>query len=125
MGLDSYRTFADTDLLAEHMLALLLAGLSTRKYPAALEPVGDDTGDEHVEVGGVAPVRNGHQRAARRAAPALLARLPRMVPATSVRSSVRPGHCLERATSLDQLAAETGVAPVHPESPAAQWPVPP
>ena len=41
--LASYRTFADTDLLAEHMVASMLAGLSTRKYPAALEPVGEQT----------------------------------------------------------------------------------
>ncbi len=39
--LESYDTFASVDLLAEHMVASMLAGLSTRRYQAALEPVGD------------------------------------------------------------------------------------
>src|SRR5680860_468456 len=38
--LDSYTTFADTDLLTEQVTARMLAGISTRKYPVALEPVG-------------------------------------------------------------------------------------
>jgi len=38
--LASYTTFADTDLLAEQVTARMLAGISTRKYPATLEPVG-------------------------------------------------------------------------------------
>jgi len=38
--LASYATFADADLLAEQVTARMLAGISTRKYPVALEPVG-------------------------------------------------------------------------------------
>jgi putative transposase len=38
--LDSYRAFAETDLLAEGIVARMLAGLSTRRYTAGLEPVG-------------------------------------------------------------------------------------
>jgi transposase-like protein len=38
--LASYTTFASTDLLAEQVVARMLAGISTRRYPAALEPVG-------------------------------------------------------------------------------------
>ncbi len=38
--LDSYDTFAQVDLLAEHTVAAMLGGLSTRRYPIALEPVG-------------------------------------------------------------------------------------
>jgi transposase-like protein len=39
--LESYDTFASVDLLAEHMIASMLAGLSGRRYRSALEPVGD------------------------------------------------------------------------------------
>lgn len=38
--LASYTTFASTDLLAEQVVARMLAGISTRRYPTALEPVG-------------------------------------------------------------------------------------
>jgi putative transposase len=38
--LESYSAFASTDLLAEGIVARMLAGLSTRRYPAGLEPVG-------------------------------------------------------------------------------------
>jgi transposase-like protein len=38
--LASYDTFAQVDLLAEHTVAAMLAGLSTRRYGTALEPVG-------------------------------------------------------------------------------------
>jgi putative transposase len=41
LGLESYQVFASTDLLAEGIVARMLAGLSTRRYPAGLEPVGD------------------------------------------------------------------------------------
>ncbi|HSK91375.1 MAG TPA: transposase [Euzebyales bacterium] len=40
VGLESYATFASTDLLAEGIVARMLAGVSTRQYPVALEPVG-------------------------------------------------------------------------------------
>jgi len=39
--LESYNTFASVDLLADHMVASLLAGLSGRRYERALEPVGE------------------------------------------------------------------------------------
>jgi len=42
--LESYDTFAQVDLLADHMVAAMLAGLSTRRYEAALEPVGEQRG---------------------------------------------------------------------------------
>ena len=38
--LESYDTFASIDLLADHMVASVLAGLSGRRYTSALEPVG-------------------------------------------------------------------------------------
>ncbi|MGI8946731.1 MAG: transposase [Ornithinimicrobium sp.] len=38
--LDSYTSVAGTDLLAEGIVAKMLAGISTRRYPVALEPVG-------------------------------------------------------------------------------------
>lgn len=38
--LETYRVAQAEDLLAEHMVGAILAGLSTRRYPAALEPVG-------------------------------------------------------------------------------------
>jgi transposase-like protein len=41
MHLESYDTFASVDLLADHMVASMLAGLSGRRYEQALEPVGD------------------------------------------------------------------------------------
>jgi putative transposase len=39
--LESYDTFASVDLLADHMVASMLAGLSGRRYHSALEPVGE------------------------------------------------------------------------------------
>jgi putative transposase len=39
--LESYDTFASVDLLAEHMVASMLAGLSGRRYRSGLEPVGE------------------------------------------------------------------------------------
>lgn len=40
--LGTYEMAHATDLLARHMVGAMLAGLSTRRYPAALEPVGSD-----------------------------------------------------------------------------------
>jgi putative transposase len=40
LGLESYAAFSSTDLLAEGVVARMLAGLSTRRYQAGLEPVG-------------------------------------------------------------------------------------
>jgi transposase-like protein len=39
--LESYDTFASVDLVADHMVASMLAGLSGRRYESALEPVGE------------------------------------------------------------------------------------
>jgi len=39
--LDSYQTFAGADLFAEGTVARMLPGISTRRYPITLEPVGD------------------------------------------------------------------------------------
>jgi putative transposase len=39
--LESYDTLASVDLLADHMVASMLAGLSGRRYQRALEPVGE------------------------------------------------------------------------------------
>lgn len=39
--LESYDVFAAVDLLAEHMVATMLAGVSGRRYESALEPVGE------------------------------------------------------------------------------------
>ncbi|MGH8840999.1 MAG: IS256 family transposase [Jiangellaceae bacterium] len=39
--LESYDTFASVDLLADHMVASMLAGLSGRRYHSALEPIGE------------------------------------------------------------------------------------
>ncbi|MFH1329294.1 MAG: IS256 family transposase [Actinomycetota bacterium] len=41
--LETYEEARASDLLAEHMVGAMLAGLSTRRYGAALEPVGDAT----------------------------------------------------------------------------------
>jgi putative transposase len=40
-SLEAYEAAKATDLLAEHMVGAMLAKLSTRRYGAALEPVGD------------------------------------------------------------------------------------
>ncbi len=39
--LESYDTLASVDLLSDHMVASMLAGLSGRRYATALEPVGE------------------------------------------------------------------------------------
>ena len=56
----SYELFSDTEILGRMALDRMLAGLSTRRYPVALEPVGARTekaATEHLALGGVAPVR--------------------------------------------------------------------
>jgi hypothetical protein len=40
LSLESYETFVSADLLADGVVARMLGGLSTRGYPAGLEPVG-------------------------------------------------------------------------------------
>ena len=61
-ALESYTAFADADLLADGIVARMRAGISTRRYPVALEPVGD-TADFDFEV---AAVRDRNRRTARR-----------------------------------------------------------
>jgi putative transposase len=48
LRLASYEAFASTDLLAEGIVARMLAGLSTRRYPAGLEPVGEQVAQQAV-----------------------------------------------------------------------------
>jgi transposase-like protein len=48
LTLESYDTFASTDLLADGVVARMLAGLSTRRYTEALEPVGEQVDREAV-----------------------------------------------------------------------------
>ena len=66
--LESYDTFASVDLLAEHMVASMLAGLSTRRYQAARtgrrRGRGHGVGD--VAELGVAALRGRHRGASRR-----------------------------------------------------------
>jgi putative transposase len=44
--LESYAAFTSTDLLAEGIVARMLAGLSTRRYGAGLEPVGEEVAQQ-------------------------------------------------------------------------------
>jgi putative transposase len=44
--LESYDTFASTDLLTAHTVAAMMAGLSTRRYQSALEPVGTEVAEK-------------------------------------------------------------------------------
>ena len=45
LHLESYETFASADLLSAHTVAAMLAGLSTRRYEQALEPVGAEVAE--------------------------------------------------------------------------------
>ena len=45
IGLETWAALADRDLLAEHTLVSMLAGVSTRNYASVLEPVGPDVTD--------------------------------------------------------------------------------
>jgi putative transposase len=57
LRLESYTAFSSTDLLAEGVVARMLAALSTRRYSAGLEPVG-----EHVEQQAVGTSRSAISR---------------------------------------------------------------
>jgi putative transposase len=46
LQLQSYAAFTSTDLLAEGIVARMLAGLSTRRYTAGLEPVGEQVAQQ-------------------------------------------------------------------------------
>jgi hypothetical protein len=45
IGLETWAALADRDLLAEHTLVAMLAGVSTRNYASVLEPAGPDGAD--------------------------------------------------------------------------------
>ena len=45
LHLESYETFASAELLTAHTVAAMLAGLSTRRYEQALEPVGTEVAE--------------------------------------------------------------------------------
>ena len=60
VALASYQAFADTDLLAEGTVTRLLAGLSTRRYAAGLEPVGEQA--EQQATGSQTAELQGHAR---------------------------------------------------------------
>lgn len=45
IGLETWAALADRDLLAEHTLVSMLAGVSTRNYATVLEPAGPDIAD--------------------------------------------------------------------------------
>jgi hypothetical protein len=51
----AYELFSGTEILGRMALDRMLAGLSTRRYPVGLEPVGE----RNLEVRSVAPVRRG------------------------------------------------------------------
>ncbi len=58
----AYDLFSSTELLGRLAMEKMVAGLSTRRYPVALESrsaSGGADGEVDVEVGGVAPVRRG------------------------------------------------------------------
>jgi len=60
LAVASYELFSDTEILGRMALDRMLAGLSTRRYPVALEPVGAphrEGRDRHLALGGVPPVR--------------------------------------------------------------------
>ena len=67
----AYELFSQTEVLGRMAMQRMLAGLSTRRYPAGLEPVGQRV--ERVravdeQVGGRAPVRRRDRDRAGRAA---------------------------------------------------------
>lgn len=67
--LESYDTFASTDLLADGIVARMLAGLSTRRYEARARRRNSRRADKrHVQVGGLPPVPHRHRRKAGRVA---------------------------------------------------------
>ena len=67
----SYELFSSTEILGKMAMEKMLAGLSTRRYPVGLEPVGEQV-DETVfgdkQVGGLAQVRGDDRNRAGRAA---------------------------------------------------------
>ena len=64
LRLPSYDLFSSTEILGQLAMEKMLAGLSSRRYSAGLEPAGQPGGGGgrgHVEVGGVPPVRRRHR----------------------------------------------------------------
>lgn len=73
--LESYTAFTSTDLLAEGIVARMLAGLSTRRYPAGLEPVGEQVNAQASATSKSAVSRRFVQATAERLAQLLARRL--------------------------------------------------
>ena len=135
MRLESYDTFASVDLLAEQMVASMLAGLSGRRYQRALEPVGEQvaaSGVGDVAELGQPPLHHRHRGAAGRV-PLPAAR--RRALADRVRRRVRfrrphDGRRARRDRGRDEGAARGGrgldrerrgrARPDH--EPARPWP---
>jgi hypothetical protein len=70
LHLPSYDLFSSTEALGQMAMEKMLAGLSSRRYRAGLEPAGQAVGGSgrgHVEVGGLPPVRGRDRDRARRA----------------------------------------------------------
>ena len=60
LHLPSYDLFSSTEILGRMAMEKMLAGLSSRRYTAGLEPAGQavaESGHGGEQVGGVAPVR--------------------------------------------------------------------
>jgi transposase-like protein len=73
--LESYTAFTSTDLLAEGIVARMLAGLSTRRYSAGLEPVGEQVNAQASATSKSAVSRRFVQATAERLAELLARRL--------------------------------------------------
>ena len=70
LHLPSYDLFSSTEILGRMAMEKMLAGLSSRRYRAGLEPAGqavEEAGRGHEQVGGVAPVRGRDRDRAGRA----------------------------------------------------------
>jgi len=66
----AYELFSGTEILGRMAMDRMLAGLSTRRYPVGLEPVGQQVNElaSHQPVGGVAQVRDADRDRSGRAA---------------------------------------------------------
>ena len=71
LPIPSYQLFTSTEILGKMAMEKMLAGLSTRRYPVGLEPVGEqitETVHGDKQVGGLAPVRGDDRNRSGRAA---------------------------------------------------------
>ena len=55
MPLPAYELFTSTELLGKVAMERMLAGVSTRRYPAALEPVGEQVGRDATAISKARP----------------------------------------------------------------------